>query len=537
MARFAKKEFLLVLILTTLGAALRLYNLSGQGFWNDEMFTLLEANAQGDSFYSREFQENVMDLKVLRDYSIRPPSVQPVAVIRDVYRTEVAHTPLYFVIENLSIATFGISEFALRLPSVLFGAMTIPFLFLLGRRLHCADLGLVAAGLFAVVPYQVWYGQEARMYSMLIFLAVASTWLLADLSFRRKEGAHWEGWGFWIVYFLSITAGAYTHVFFVFIPVIHFLFLAVRHLRDRVFLMRWFIIVGISFLIFLPWPLARLFQDNTPPAGLVWLNGDWPILKLIRSSLNSFLEMILVPKVRPYKFKWVVTGLFILGLVAVGRKKTLWLLPLWVVIPAAGILFLDIVRATHASSVSRYVIVSSPALYLLVALGVTSIPQRLLSRILTGAILVYFAIGGYWTAEGKIRPRPEFRSAGQEITQKSKQNDLLMMVSSIPEEMAVTLAYYTERPEQILKVRVKDLKKIDWIPFAERLQSYKNVIMVVTNIDVGYPEDFDLKSVQSALPFLEFIEAKSYRGLYVIYYRNKQSTILSGVAMDWKDRL
>jgi hypothetical protein len=246
--------------------------------------------------------------------------------------------------------------------------------------------------------------------------------------------------------------------------------------------------------------------------------------------------MMLVPKVRPYKLKWVVIGLFILGLVATGRKKALWLLPLWVVIPASGILFMDILSAKHASSVSRYVIVSSPALYLLLALGVTSIPPRFLSRILAGAILVYFAIGGYWTAEGKIRPRPEFRSAGQEIAQKSKQNDLLMMVSSIPEEMAVTLAYYTERPERILKVRVKDLKQIDWIPFAEQLQSYNNVTIVVTNIDVGYPKDFDLKSVQSALPFLEFIEAQSYRKLYVVYYRNKQSTILSGVAMDRKDR-
>jgi uncharacterized membrane protein len=265
MARFAKKEFILVFIFTVLGGALRLYNLSGQGLWNDEIFTLLEANAQGDFFYGREFQDSVMDLKALRDYSTRPPSVQPVAVIRDVYRTEVAHTPLYFVIENLSIATLGTSEFALRLPSVLFGTLTIAFLFLLGRRLHSADLGLVAAGLFAVAPYQVWYGQEARMYSMLIFLAVASTWLLADLSFRRKEGAHWEGWGFWSAYFLSVTAGAYTHVFFIFIPVIHFLFLAVLHLRDRAFLMRWSIIVGMSLLIFLPWPLARLFQDNTPP--------------------------------------------------------------------------------------------------------------------------------------------------------------------------------------------------------------------------------------------------------------------------------
>lgn len=115
------------------GAALRLYNLGVPGIRADEMFTLLMASGDGStqlgSCFRRECDGNpiVMDVEQFRrDFLAGGMSVRPAAVVRDVYRYEPSHPPLYYMVVNLSIGAFGDSEFALRLPSALFGILTIP---------------------------------------------------------------------------------------------------------------------------------------------------------------------------------------------------------------------------------------------------------------------------------------------------------------------------------------------------------------------------------------------------------------------------
>ena len=96
---------------------------------------------------------------------------------------------------------FGLSEFFIRIPSMLFATATVPVIFLLGRRLFGDRAGLLAALLFAVHPYQLMLSQRARSYPLLILLIS-----LASLCLVR--GLQSPTWRIWTTYAVISVAAA-----------------------------------------------------------------------------------------------------------------------------------------------------------------------------------------------------------------------------------------------------------------------------------------------------------------------------------------
>jgi len=64
----------------------------------------------------------------------------------------------------------GFSEFIARTPSLFVSVLSIPLLFVLGKRLFSARVGLIAAALLAFDPQAIIWGGRARGYSLLLFL-------------------------------------------------------------------------------------------------------------------------------------------------------------------------------------------------------------------------------------------------------------------------------------------------------------------------------------------------------------------------------
>jgi len=113
--------------------------------------------------------------------------------------------PLHALLANLCHSAFGESAWAVRLPAALFGVASVPMLYLLGREIVDQTDGLLAAGLLAVSYHHVWFSQNARGYTMLLFFALLSTWLLIR---GLKEGSR----RLFVGYGLAIALGVYTHV-------------------------------------------------------------------------------------------------------------------------------------------------------------------------------------------------------------------------------------------------------------------------------------------------------------------------------------
>jgi mannosyltransferase len=133
-----------------LGLFLRLFDLSRKPLWLDEAST---------------------------NYLTTQPDV--LAVISAA--TNDHHAPLHFITVWL-IKSVGSSEFLLRLPSAIAGALTVLVIFFIAKELYSNEAGLIAAALLAVSPYHLQYSQEARMYGMVVlFVSLALFFFLRSL--------------------------------------------------------------------------------------------------------------------------------------------------------------------------------------------------------------------------------------------------------------------------------------------------------------------------------------------------------------------
>jgi len=179
-------------LLVLLGALLRFYRLGGQSLWVDEMLTLQAANI-GESLGFWEVFSNIQG-------------------------------PFHALLIHF-VAKLSTSEVALRSLSAVAGTGTIPLVYLLGRDMAGRRTGLVAATLFAISPFSIWYSQEVRNYSFLILLSTAST-LAAWRIITRGDRA-------WVLYVASATLALYSNLSAAFLWLAHTVFGLGRLARDR----------------------------------------------------------------------------------------------------------------------------------------------------------------------------------------------------------------------------------------------------------------------------------------------------------------
>ena len=101
-------------------------------------------------------------------------------------RTE-TNPPLYHLLLYFWARLTGSSVFALRFLSLVLGMLTVSLVYRLARLAFGELVGLLAALLCAISPFQVYYSQEARMYALATFAATLSMFLLARIVSGEKE--------------------------------------------------------------------------------------------------------------------------------------------------------------------------------------------------------------------------------------------------------------------------------------------------------------------------------------------------------------
>jgi hypothetical protein len=140
----------LVIIITLMGGFLRVFLLGNKGMWLDETFSVWLAN------------HSVGDM------------LQWIVKIDQ-------HPPLYYLLLHYWIALNGDTPYYVRLLSALFGAGTIPIIYLIGKRISGAAMGLAAAVFLALSLFNIYYAQETRMYTFLTFNAAVAIYALVRL--------------------------------------------------------------------------------------------------------------------------------------------------------------------------------------------------------------------------------------------------------------------------------------------------------------------------------------------------------------------
>lgn len=98
------------------------------------------------------------------------------------------HPPLYYLVINFWSNFFGTSEIVLRIPSVIFGSLTIYIVYLIAKEIKL-KYPIVPALFLATSGLHIYYSQEARMYSLaaflvslIVYLFLKKKWLLFSIT-------------------------------------------------------------------------------------------------------------------------------------------------------------------------------------------------------------------------------------------------------------------------------------------------------------------------------------------------------------------
>ena len=157
--------------------ALRLYGLGDKPFWLDELASLRRATA------------TVPDL-----------------VVNSLHNN---HYPSYFLLLWL-VGHIGTSQWLLRLPSAVFGAVGASLTCAIGNRAAGRRSGVIAGLLMAVSPFEVQFGQEARSYTLVSCLILTALFGLVRLAQEPEAAAlpmrSGTLRGAWIAYCLGTAA-------------------------------------------------------------------------------------------------------------------------------------------------------------------------------------------------------------------------------------------------------------------------------------------------------------------------------------------
>jgi len=170
---------LLLLLIFLLGLFLRVCYLGAESMWFDEV------------------------------YSIGMSHLSPINIVKEIFRQHENNPPLYYVLLHYWVSFFGDSEFASRMLSVIPGSLSVLFIYKFGKELFNKNAGLIAALIMAVSVFQIKYSQEARTYSLIVFLA-----LLSNYFFFRLLSAH--KFKYILGYFLTSALLVYDHFYWVF---------------------------------------------------------------------------------------------------------------------------------------------------------------------------------------------------------------------------------------------------------------------------------------------------------------------------------
>ena len=178
-----------ILLFILLAFALRLHNAEMFSFWTDEGLTPLRSG-----------------------YSVTEILSNRVIIQEGV--TNDTHPPFFFLIVHFSRLIFGETDFAYRTPALLAGVLLVPLLATMGKRMGGRGLGVVVAGLTAINPLQIWYANEARMYTLAVLLITAASsilWLAIARSLKKSHQTTKEIARPLLLYLVLAGLAFYTH--------------------------------------------------------------------------------------------------------------------------------------------------------------------------------------------------------------------------------------------------------------------------------------------------------------------------------------
>jgi len=342
-SRLNRSVLLCLGAILVLGVAIRFFNLGRRSLWLDEIISSHATHI--DSF---------------------PALIAWV-------KADVDQAPAFATVTWL-LRGLGDGEVAMRLPSAVAGVLTIFAVFLLTKRLFDSRTALIAALVTTILPFMVWYSQEARSYALLM-LATTLQMLFVYRARRQGRLVDWAGFTVFTIFSvyshylaLASTAAAYTYLLIgVVSDAMNSKAVAPQAARAAAS-------VAVVTLAYLPWVHALSAFLRSSNHGLARYAGPhaWTLMQLL-SLLDglSYAGLMLAA---------LVAGLFAAAFRAIRRRdEGALLLLIWLGLPIVALTAK--LQGAVLNLDPRYLGIVAPAMAIVTAVGVNDSALWLAARL------------------------------------------------------------------------------------------------------------------------------------------------------------
>jgi mannosyltransferase len=418
------------------------------------------------------------------------------------------HPPLYYLLLHYWMILKGDTPYYVRLLSALFGAATIPIIYLIGKRISGAVMGLVAAVFLALSLFNIYYAQETRMYTLLTFNAAVAIYalvrLLSDsrslnpigsqfleyLRDWRKPGpaqppdpkgdlsylvepprTGWRAWIYrhrwspiqtietdlaWVTLIVFSAATLFSHNTAVFFILAANIFVLGLMLYQRIkksessptlqapSLGNWVKAQVVIFLLWSPWLLVFIKQASR-------VDQEFWIPKPSWDDVTRMLRTLLNPSA-PNQISqvmtWILFAVLCFGLVYFRKKLSIFFfLATLFVVPILGELIVSIRRPIF---LDRTLIWITIPLFLLLAAGIAQLRFRLLIIVALGILGTnyLFSTGDYF----RFMQKEDWGTAAGYVANFAQKDDLVLFNSNFVE---IPFNYYFKPYEDLYSIQVE----------------------------------------------------------------------------------
>jgi len=278
------------------------------------------------------------------------------------------HVPLYHMMLHFWQIIFGSGVAVARRLSLIFFILSIPAMYMFGKSAYDKHIGLFASVLLSISAFMNWYGNETRMYSLLVLVTILNQYFFMKL-FTKPDRDSWLG------FFITCLFGIYTHYFFFFVLAINGLFYLFNIKLFEKNALKRFILIGIILaLAFAPW-ITYVFMlgkaSNAQPSLITPSSVD------LFNTFSQFLFGFQTDHINTILVSlWPLTVL--LGFIALRRNRgikpqTVYLIMCFI-LPNVLAFAVSFIRPVY---LSRYLIITIPSMFLLLSYLLSRYPLKL----------------------------------------------------------------------------------------------------------------------------------------------------------------
>lgn len=342
------------------------------------------------------------------------------------------HPPLYYLFLKLWTSVFGYSEVMLRMPSIIFGILTLYLTYKIVRRINPGNnsTSILATLFLGTSQLHIYYSQESRMYSMATFAAALCIYAFIQTLQKRSIGN-------WLLFSFSLVFLVFTDYIPIYLLPVFFVSVLFSNMPREWWKKLMIAYIPLILLGFL-WLPTFIIQVK----GSVDLLSEFPGWRSVvgGSTLKQFVlvwmkfvfgRISLVDKQLYYLLIASASIPVLISLLHTLKKRNdntliIWL---WFSLPLSLGFIISIFFPSFTFFRFLYVL---PAFYILIAIGISAFKNNYVRNSLIVSIIFFNLLSWGIYIFDKKQQREQWREAVSFIEQVATKDDIVLFAFSEP---------------------------------------------------------------------------------------------------------